>query len=516
MTKQNREIKNHLYSSILPALIFGAVSGTLAGAAVTCYKFFAKGAIALSEKLFHSAKTAPWYIPVILLAALGVAFLLSRIYRKEPDLQGGGIPASVGTLRGLFSFHPWKNALGSFFLSLVSFIFGVPLGTEGPSVQLSTALGAGAVRLAPKKWHAWERFSMTGGASAGFAVATGAPISGIFFAIEEAHQRISPLITLTSVVAVLFAGIVTYLLSPLLGVDISLFSIGTLPSLSLKELWLPLVAGLVMGLFALVFLKGYCLLDRLLRKKWKAAGWIKIFSVLAVTLVLGLFSHSFISTGHHLILELFTHSPSLILLVLIVILRSAVTLSANISGITGGIFLPLLAIGSAVGAVLAKGLTAAGMKEEFAPLLLVFGIVGCIAGMMKMPLTAVLFGVEALGLSENLLPLIVVCTLAYAIPEALREESVGEHVLDRRAETLRRGKTITEEETEIPIEKNSFAVGKEIRDIFWPDGVRVLSVKKADADSHLLSPGDVLLIRLSTYDKEKTTKELSHICASGQ
>ena len=129
-----------------------------------------------------------------------------------------------------------------------------------------------------------------------------------------------------------------------------------------------------------------------------------------------------------------------------------------------------------------------------------------------MPLTAVLFGVEALGLSHKLLPLILVCTLSYAIPEAFGEESVGEHALERRKENLRRGKTFSEEETEILVEEGAFAVGKEIRDIFWPDGVRVLSVRKQDEACHLLCEGDVLLIRLGTYDREKAMDELSHIC----
>lgn len=504
---KKKEIGTHLTSSVLPALGFGAVSGALAGVAVTLYKYFAKGAVGASSALFAFMREHLWLVPVVAIAALGVALLLTRVYRKEPGLQGGGIPASVGTLRGLFRFHPIKDAVGSFFLSLVAFLFGVPLGTEGPSVQLSTALGAGAARYAPKKWRAWERFSMTGGASAGFSVATGAPISGIFFAVEEAHGRISPLIVLTAVVAVLFAELCAYALSPLLGVEVALFDVKSFQALELKEYWMPLLAGVVMGAVAYGFLKLYHLLDDLIRKKWRAPQQIKIFAVFAATLVAGIFSGELISTGHHLIGDLFVHTPSLLFLVGILLIRSVLTLSANISGVTGGVFLPLLAIGSTAGVILGKVL---GVGEELAPLFVVFGIAGCIAGMMKMPLTAILFGVEALGLSQNLLPLILVCVFAYAIPEALGEESVGECVLERRKELLHEGKTLTEEETEFTVEEDAFAVGKEVRDIFWPDGVRVLSVKKAGA-GHLLATGDQLLLRISTYDRDLALNELAHI-----
>ncbi|MBE6713114.1 MAG: hypothetical protein E7580_06300 [Ruminococcaceae bacterium] len=502
---QKKETGIHLTSSVLPALLFGALSGILAGVTVTVYKLFAKGAVEASSLFYAFMQRHLWVLPAAILLALGVSFFLSRIYKKEPDLQGGGIPASVGTLRGLFAFHPAKNALGSFFLSLISFLFGVPLGTEGPSVQLGTALGAGAARCAPKRWRAWERFSMTGGASAGFSVATGAPISGIFFAVEEAHGRISPLIVLTAVVAVLFAELCTLLLSPLLGVDPSMFNVADFDALGINEFYLPFLAGLVMGLFSLLFLKGYRLLDSLFRKAWKATRCTKIFTVLCLTLVAGLLSSRFISTGHHLISDLFRHVPSLWVLLAVLLLRSVLTLSANLAGITGGIFLPLLAIGSTVGAMLGKL-----FGEELIPLFVVFGVAGCIAGMMKMPLTAILFGVEALGLSHNLLPLILVCIFAYAIPEALGEESIGERVLERRKELLHKGKSYTEEETEFSLEKGSFAEGKEIRDIFWPDGVRVLSVKKAGT-GHLLASGDVLLVRIAAYDREKALTELKHI-----
>ena len=125
-----KEIKIHFDSSVFPAILFGAVSGALAGAIVTLYKYCAKGAVAASSFWYGLLREYWYFIPVAVLFAFGIAFLLSDIYKKEPDLQGGGIPASIGTLRGLFSFHPAKTALGSFCLSLISFLFGVPLGTD--------------------------------------------------------------------------------------------------------------------------------------------------------------------------------------------------------------------------------------------------------------------------------------------------------------------------------------------------------------------------------------------------
>ncbi|MBR5295550.1 MAG: chloride channel protein [Clostridia bacterium] len=508
-----KKIRTHFTSSTLPALIFGAIGGILTGCAVTLYKFFAKGAVALSEGIFLFLKLTPWFLLPMIVLLFGVATFLTRIYRKESDLQGGGIPSSIGTQRGLFSFHWIKSAVGSFFLSLLSFLFGVPLGTEGPSVLLGTALGAGTVSLANEKYKPWKRFSMTGGASAGFAVATGAPISGIFFAVEESHQRISPLIVLTATVSVLTAEITAALISPLFGVDFSLFSLQNIPALPLSSLWIALVLGILLGLFSVAFLKFYTLLNALIKTKLgKVKQNIKIFLVLVLTLIFGLFSENFISTGHHLLNEFFTVSFPFFTLIFIILIRSLLTLSANISGITGGIFLPLLAIGGAVGSLAFSLFASLGGKEELLSFFICLGICGCIAGMMKMPLTAILFGVEALGLSSNLLFLILVCALSYTIPESLGEDSISERVLETKKEALHLKTSLIEKEIEIQISPDAFAVGKEIRDILWPDGTFVLSVKKTGPDSHLLSAGDLLSVCLKTYDEERTMEELNSIC----
>lgn len=508
------ENKKHFFSSLLPASLFGILSGAGTGVVVMLYRFFAQRAVALSESFFHMVKTALWLIPLALVLLFLVATALARILKKEPDLGGGGIPTSIGNLRGLFSMKPTKNLIGVFLLSLVSFLFGVPLGTEGPSVQMGTAIGSLVVEKGGKRHRAWRRFAMTGGASAGFSVATGAPLAGILFGVEEAHRRISPLIVLTSVLSVLSANIAAHLLSPLLGVTPSLFALPSLPTLSLKEYSIPLAFGLLFGLVSVLFLKSYQGLSFLITEKIRSVPQrVKIFLILALTLLFGLFSPAFVSTGHHLILSLFESTPALWFLILIVILRSFLTLSANLAGITGGIFLPILAIGASFSAVVGRLFLFLGMDESLFSLLLALGICCAISGMMQMPMTAILFGVEALGLGENLLPLILAVTLAYLLPEAMGEEAITELVLERRIQRLSLKRQKEKGTLSMTVEENSFAHGKEVRDIFWPDGVQITSVDHT-AKGRLLTPGDVLHIHYNTAFLEKTKEELSSILAS--
>lgn len=511
MTKQ-QIVKTHLTSSVLPALFFGAAAGAVTGAVVTVYKWLAAHATAVSATLFSALRAQLWYLPLAVALLVGTGILLHTVYRRHPGLRGGGIPTAVGAMRGTLPANGLRSTLASAALSLLTFLCGVPLGTEGPSVLLGTGLGGVAARKAPKKWHAWERYAMTGGACAGFSAATGAPLSGILFAVEEAHRRISPLIVLTAVVSVLFSEITSNLLAPLLGCETTLFSFSPFSSLALADLWIPLVIGLSAGIFAVLFLRGYARLSQWLHRLPPVAV---ICGVLLATLACGLLSSDFIATGHALIEDLFARTPALWMLVAILLVRSVLSLSANLSGITGGIFLPLMAVGAVLAALVGRLLCLCGIDPALYPLIVCLGICGCIAGMMKMPLTSILFAVEALGLSQNLLPVILVCALSYVIPETLKEDSVMERVLHRHQDRRHRGKTRVVCEQDFEIEEGAFAVGKEVRDIFWPHGVFVLSVQKSGDASPLLAAHDVLSVQMQSYAMESTVAALHSITKAG-
>ena len=67
----------------------------------------------------------------------------------------------------------------------------------------------------------------------------------------------------------------------------------------------------------------------------------------------------------------------------------------------------------------------------------------------------------------------------------------------------------------VEVKPNSFAVGKQIRDILWPNNLFVLSVRKNDLAVEIsehgdknLNPGDKLHVRYSTYDNQLTRNEL--------
>lgn len=518
-----KSFRTQLFNLMFPAVIFGSITGVLTSLVVLLYKVCAKYIISFSETGYHYIRLhLYWAIPA-LVGMLAFAFLLARIYKRNPNLRGGGIPTSIGILRGVIPAKWLSNLVGIFLLSLGTFLFGVPLGNEGPAVQMGTAIGRGSVFSFAKKHRAWDRYAMTGGACAGFATATGAPISGILFAIEEAHGRISPMIIIVSAVSVLFSRITTELLAPVLGVSVNLFPSLELPALSLKDLWIPALVGIIVGFFAVLFLNYYRAINAFFSKKLAKIPQIwRIFAIFALTLLFGLFSLSFVSTGHELILELFEGKIAIYMLLLILLVRSTLTLSASVTGVTGGMFVPILALGAVLSSALGKALQLLfDLPQEYYMVILVLGITACISGMMKTPLIAILFSIEALSCYENILYVIIAAAFAFIIPELFGAVSINDSVLERRVESQneQRGKQPKVIDTFVTVQKGAFAVGKQIRDIFWPANLFVLSLKHdqlhgAEVDEHggkEICEGDILHVRYSTYDESATKEELTAI-----
>ncbi len=310
---------HYFINLLIPSFVFGSVTGIATAAVICLYKLCAMYVIQWSVQGYDVLRGAPWWLALVFPVLLFIAWLFARTYRKYPNLSGGGIPTSIGVLRGILPLHAMRNLFGVFAMSLTTFLVGVPLGTEGPAVQMGTAVGKGCVRSFSKKKHwAWERYSMTGGACAGFSAATGAPISGILFAVEEAHQRISPMLLIVSATSVMFAEMTSKLLSSFLPIHTTLFPKMQLVTLTPRDVWLPLVIGVAIGLFAVAFLKYYRVIRGLVKRLTeKISPTYLIFFVFVLTVLFGLCSDSFVSTGHELILSLFDGGEVIWLLLLI-------------------------------------------------------------------------------------------------------------------------------------------------------------------------------------------------------
>lgn len=514
-------LKRHFINLIFPAFIFGAITGILTALVVILYKFVAKHVIEFSQKSYTFLSGKLYLVLVILIAFYGIALLFSFIYKRHPRLRGGGIPSSIAILRGIVTFKWLKTLLGVFFMSMTSFLIGVPLGNEGPSVLMGTAIGKGGVSLMAKKHPVWSKYSMTGGACAGFAVATGASVSGVLFAIEEAHQRISPMILLVGAISVLFAQVVSEIICPLLGLSTSLFPNIDIVKLGVKDAWIPLIVGVIVGLFAVLFLKYYHAINKLFNVKLKKIPRsIKIFSVFVLTLIFGLISFSFISTGHEIFSLLLEKDIAILGLIVLLLVRMTLTLFANTNKLTGGVFVPILALGAIIACITGKSLGVIfGLSNTYYTAILVLGISACISAMMKMPLTAIVFSMEVFGCVDNVLYVVIAVAVSYIITEIFNAKGINDGIIKnivKSQEETHERKII---DTHVVIKKGSFAENMHVKDILWPSNFFLLSIipsksrqvqidQQGDKSFH---EGDVLHIRYATFDEIHTKKELMAI-----
>lgn len=506
---RSRYVKNFL----LPCVTLSALAGILTAVAVFTFKLLASWLISLSGILYGHVRTTPWLLPI----AIGTSALCGAVawlmVRHDADSRGGGIPTAVSALRG---FTPLKWIRSAFIVplsALITFLAGVPLGNEGPCVQMGTALGQGTVAMfGGKNNQAWRRYIMTGGACAGFATATGAPITGILFAVEEAHRRFSPMLFIVASISVVTAQVTMNALGYLTGIDVSLFHFRINGEFPLKYVWMPIVIGMVCGIVAILFTKVYRSVRHTVDKRMKKVPFVlKMIGVFAITAVVGFFSADSIGSGHALIDKLIEGGGVWYLLILCFAVRALMMMTSNNVGVTGGLFIPTLAFGAIIGCLCGKLLITIGIIDPSQyGIMIVIGMAAFLAASSRTPITAVVFAAEALCGFANILPVAIGVAVSYIVIETVGIKDFTDTVIESKIESSHKNKKAKIFDVYLTVQPHSFIVEKEIRDILWPPTCVVLDVKKnTRATTGVgISEGDILHVHYQSFNSHATFEEL--------
>lgn len=238
--------------NVFPCLSYGIICGSITGLIIFLFKFAAKNLEKLSRFLYSAAKESSLYVAVVFIVLVFLAVLMIILHRIIPEAKGGGIPRSEGVIRGILPFRSLKTFFGVFSGSMISFFAGLPHGTEGPAVLLGTSIGGMCSNLSKNK-GAWGRYIMSGGAGAGFAVATGAPLSAILFVFEEIHKKLAPMQLLIVSFSVISASCVNRFLCFAFDMESALISVDVLPQFELVHIGYLLILGVVIAVAAAAF-----------------------------------------------------------------------------------------------------------------------------------------------------------------------------------------------------------------------------------------------------------------------
>jgi len=117
-------------------LVLSLLIGALTGLAVVAF-------IVVTERLgmrLYPVGSAAWRRVLIPVAgSLAMGFLL---YRYFPNARGSGVPQTKAALFAGDGFISLRTVLGKFFCTATTLASGIPLGREGPSVQVGAGIGS--------------------------------------------------------------------------------------------------------------------------------------------------------------------------------------------------------------------------------------------------------------------------------------------------------------------------------------------------------------------------------------
>ncbi len=510
--------QKYLKNTLFPCLALASAIGALTGIAIFLFRLAATAVIGLSERIFALVRADARYLPLLLCGAAVLGLLAALILTAAKDARGGGIPTAVAAIRGLVPLKWMQGLFALFAASLMTFLGGVPLGNEGPSVLMGASIGKGTAKIAGEKHRAWERYSMTGGASAGFALATGAPICGIIFALEEAHRRFSVSLLVFSSISVFVGTLAQEMLCRIFGVTIHGFGFRILSPLPLRYLFIPLIIGLLCGFFSVLFTKWYSFFKKIQKKETFRLRFIpKLIIIFILTALLGFFSADFIGSGHSLIEKLLLGEGLWYVLLLALFVRAILMVAANGEGVSGGVFVPTLALGALIAALLGRGAIALGIAPaEFSSLYIAIGMAAFLAASARTPITALVFALEVLAGVQNALPIGIAVTAAFMVVEFSGKVSFADKIIEAKAHAAHEGRVPLIINAYVTVQEDSFAAGKELRDLLLPPTCAVLSIEMKNPAATLhsaaeISAGDVLHLHYRTYNAKESVRSLEAI-----
>ncbi|MBR6808513.1 MAG: chloride channel protein [Clostridia bacterium] len=491
----------------LPCLFCAVLTGIGTGGVIYLFKGLVSLALMLSGKAFAAVRESPVLIFVLIIGAALLGAAASVIVKWSPDSAGGGIPSAVAALRGIITLRWLRCIIGSALSATLTYAAGIPLGTEGPSVLLGTAVGKGTASLAGEYGHAIERYSMTGGACAGFAAVTGAPLTGMLFAFEEAHKKISPTVFIMAAVSVFSGGCTIDFLNRLTGGSHPLFDFSRMEAVPFTSLWFPLVIGLVCGLCAAGFTCLHTAFGRFLKKRCaKIPTALKFSVIFTVAAVLGVLSGDFSDSGHDLSQTLLNGSAVIKVLAVVLAVRMVLFITANNAGVTGGTFLPNLAFGAIIGMLCAVAGQRLGVVDPgLTTLAVTLGMTSFLGAVSKTPLMSIAFGIEALGGAYNIPAIVLAVVSAYCVMELSGVMEFAEVAIESKQKETESASHSEEYVCKIKVGEDSFVNGMETDTLFLPCGVRVVSIPR------VLHAGDEVTLHATVRDVEDLTECLTNI-----
>lgn len=419
------------YNTDFRLIFFAFVVGLVAGLVGSFFRLILEQIDLWRSSVFVLAKAdgGMHWVFAIALAVVGVTVALFMVKRWAPEASGSGVHEIEGALDEVRVLR-WKRIIPvKFIASLFSLGSGLLLGREGPTIQLGANIGK-MVKDVFKLPEEHDNPLISSGAAAGLACAFNAPFSGIVFVLEEMHGHFK--FSFYSVAAIMVASATADIVVRLLiGVD-PVIRMMVFGQQALSTLWLYMVLGLVLSVLGFLFNRllvfSLDVFTPLVNKSLLASGLV-IGTTIAV---IGIWFPELIGGGYTTVAESLEFTFGVKMLLIILVARFFLTLFSYGSGVPGGIFAPLLALG------VLSGMAYGFMAQHFFPDLVdnpavfaVAGMAGVFAATVRAPLTGIALAIEMTSNYELILPLIITTLVSSVVTSQLGNQPIYTTLLKR-------------------------------------------------------------------------------------
>src|SRR5215472_5765375 len=390
------------------------VIGALVGLAVVAFiwlterfgtKLYPPGGIGLRRLL----------VPVV--GSLGMGYLL---YRYFPDARGSGVPQTKAALYAREGNISLGTVIGKFFCTSVTLASGIPLGREGPAVQVGAGMASVLGRWLGLRTEKVKAL-LPVGATAAIAAAFNTPLAAVLFSLEEVVGDLqAPILG-----AVVLASATSWAMLRLLLGNNPLFYVPQYQLVNPAEFAIYAVLGVFGGLLSVAFTKLLLgMRARFLRFPRKVL-WFQPAAGGVIVGVMGWFVPQVLGVGYNHVGEALNGEMALKLMALLLVLKLVAVVTCYASGNAGGIFGPSLFLGAMLGGVVGN------VAHHFFPHTVgtpaAYALVGmgtAFAGIVRAPMTSVLMIFEITRDYAVIVPLMISNLVSFFISAKLQPKPI--------------------------------------------------------------------------------------------
>jgi len=358
----------------------------------------------------------------VLVPVIGSLVMGYLLYKYFPDARGSGVPQTKAALYARGGFISFSTLLGKFFCTSVTLASGIPLGREGPAVQvgggIASVLGR-ALGLRPERVKAL----LPVGAAAAVAAAFNTPLAAVLFALEEVvgdlHAPVLGSVVLASATS---WGVLRLLLG-----NEPLFQVPQYQLVSSWELIAYGLLGIAGGVVSAAFTQLLLRLRAWFKRQPAKTVWFQPVAGGLLVGVMGWFVPSVMGVGYQYVGDALNDSLTLKLMLTLLVLKLVATVVSYASGNAGGIFGPSLFLGAMLGGAVGSVAQHFFPSHVAAPgAYALVGMGAAFAGIVRAPMTSVVMIFEITRDYAVIVPLMVSNLVSYFISSRMQKEPIYE------------------------------------------------------------------------------------------